>query len=186
MRMLLVLGLIAAKVWGCSCAVSPTGTPPCDIAWRYDAVFTGTVTEITDPGLPTVPLGAAPTRPLAFRQRQVQIKITEALAGLNADQKEIVIETGLGGGDCGYGFQRGFAYIVYASKKPGGGFSTGICTPTRPIEQAAEDLKYFHQLANAPPVSEIRVTALAIRWPACSGGRARDHRWPRRTRIVND
>jgi hypothetical protein len=162
MRMLFVLGLIAAKVWGCSCAVSPTGTPPpCEFAWRFDAVFTGTVTEITDPGLPTAPPDPAKF-PLPFRQRKVQIKITEALAGLNSGEKEIVIETGLGGGDCGYEFQRGLEYIVYASKKPGGSFSTGICTPTRPIEHAAADLKYFHQLANAPPTAEIRVTAYDV------------------------
>ena len=65
------------------------------------------------------------------------------LLGLEPDQKEIVIETGLGGGDCGYDFRRGSDYIVYASKKPGGGLSASICTPTRLVENAAEDLKYF-------------------------------------------
>jgi hypothetical protein len=70
MRMLLVLGLIAAKLWGCSCGGSPTGTPPCDIAWRYDAVFTGTVMDVADPGLQIVPREPA-TRPLAFPQRKV-------------------------------------------------------------------------------------------------------------------
>src|ERR1700731_327184 len=106
MRMLLVLGLLAAKAWGCSCGVSPTGTPPCQYAWLYGAVFTGMVTEITDPG----PSSAS------FPQRSVRIKIIEALAGLDPNQKEIVIETGLGGGDCGYGFHRNRDYIVYASK----------------------------------------------------------------------
>ena len=81
------------------------------------------------------------------------------LTGLDPDLKEIVIETGLGGGDCGYAFRRGFDYIVYASKKPDGGWTTGICTPTRLVEDAAEDLKYFHQLAQAAPTAEVRVTA---------------------------
>jgi hypothetical protein len=117
--------------------------------------------DIADPGRPVVPVGST-TFPLPFPQRKVQIKVTEALVGLSSNQKEIVVETGLGGGDCGYGFQRGLDYIVYASKKPDGSFSTGICTPTRPIENATDDLKYFHQLANASPTSEIRVTALDI------------------------
>jgi hypothetical protein len=102
----------------------------------------------------------------------VQIKITGALARLNSNEKEIVIETGLGGGDCGYGFQRGLEYIVYASKRPDGSLSTGICTPTRLIEQAAEALTYFHQLAKAPATAEIRVTAYDVHgtWIQGSGG----------------
>jgi hypothetical protein len=113
------------------------------------------VTEITDPGLPTVPL----ERPVRFPQRKVRIRITEVLLGLDSGQREIVIETGMGGGDCGYKFQHGRDYIVYASKKPGGAFSTETCSPTRPVENAAEDLKYFHQLADASPTAEIRITA---------------------------
>ena len=154
--------MLAANAWGCTCAGSPTGTPPCQYAWAYTAIFTGTVTGMMDPGPLRVPAGAPAAAPLFFPQRKVRIDITEALTGLDRNQKEIEIETGLGGGDCGYGFQRGLEYIVYASKRPGGGFSTGICSPTRPLEKAAEDLKYFHQLERAPPVAEIRVTALGI------------------------
>src|SRR5260370_42258970 len=123
MRMLFVLGLLAAKTWGCSCAVSPSGNPPCQSAWQYGAVFTGMVTEITDPGPPIEP--PVPS-PLSFPQRKVRIRITAALVGLDPKQREGVIETGMGGGDCGDGFQRGFDYIVEASKKRDGPFSTGI------------------------------------------------------------
>ena len=161
MRILFVLGFLTAKAWGCVCGVSETGTPPCQSAWRYDAVFTGMVTEITDPERPIAP-PRPPTFPLPFLQRKVRIKITEVLVGLDPNQQEVVIETGLGGGDCGYGFRRGMDYIVYASKKPGGGLSTGICSPTRLVESAAEDLKYFQQLAYSSPVAEIRVTAYDV------------------------
>jgi hypothetical protein len=159
--MFFVLGFLAVKAWGCSCSVSLAGTPPCESAWRYDAVFTGVVTEITDPEIRIGPIEPA-TRSSSFPQRKVRIKITEVLVGLEENQKEIVIETGQGGGDCGYSFQRGLEYIIYASKKPGGGFSTGICALTRLVENAAEDLKYFHQLANASPAAEIRVTAYDV------------------------
>jgi hypothetical protein len=161
MRILFALGLLARQAWGCSCVGYPTGNPPCQFAWQYDAVFTGMVTEITDPGLPIAPL----VRP--FPQRKVRIRITEALLGLDPNQREIVIETGLGGGDCGYDFQHGRDYIVYASNEPGGAFSTVVCSPTRPVEKAADDLKYFHQLADASPTAEIRVTAFDAH-----GGRA--------------
>jgi hypothetical protein len=117
------------------------------------------VTEIADPGFPTVQAGRLSDGPLSFPQKKVRIRITEMLRGLEPDQKEIVIETGLGGGDCGYDFRRGMDYIVYASKKPGGALSASICTPTRPVENAGDDLKYFHQLGQASPVAEIRVMA---------------------------
>ena len=63
-----------------------------------------------------------------------------------------------------YNFQCGAEYIVYAYfadafKQSSGRFSTGICSPTRPIDSAGEDLEYFRQLANADPTGEIRVTA---------------------------
>ena len=131
------------------------------------------VTEISDPGFPTVAVrDVPPDSPLAFPQKKVRIRITEMLLGLEPDQKEIVIETGLGGGDCGYDFRRGLDYIVYASKKPGGGLSARICTPTRLVENAAEDLKYFHQLAQASPVAEIRVTAWDVRMAPAADGRS--------------
>ena len=92
------------------------------------------------------------------------------LTGLDPNLKEIVIETGLGGGDCGYDFRRGVDYIVYASKKPDGGWTTGICTPTRLVENAAEELKYFHQLAQAAPTAEVRVTAWDVHGARRTGG----------------
>ena len=171
MRILFVLGFLAARAWGCSCAVSPAGNPPCQSAWQYNAVFTGMVTEISDPGPLTVPLGSSPPGPHSFPQRRVRIRITEALLGLDRDQGEIVIETGAGGGDCGYNFRRGVDYIVYASKTPGGAYSTGICSPTRPVEDAATDLAYLHQLARAAPTAELRVTAWDVHgtWRSLGG-----------------
>lgn len=170
MRMLFIPWILAARVWGCSCAVSPAGNPPCQSAWQYDAVFTGMVTEISDPGPPIAPPGPPADSPLPFPQRKVRIRIAEVLLGLDPNQREIVIETGLGGGDCGYGFRRGLDYIVYASKKPGGAFSTGICSPTRLVEDAAEDLKYFRQLAHSAPTAELRVTAWDVHGARTSSG----------------
>ena len=99
MRMLLVLCILTAPVWGCSCMVSPGGNPPCQSAWQFGAVFTGMVTEISDPGFPTVSPGQRPPdSPVSFPQKKVRIRISEMLTGLDPDLKEIVIETGLGGG----------------------------------------------------------------------------------------
>ncbi len=95
----------------------------------------------------------------AINGRQVTFRIAEPFNGLDPKRQEIVIETGLGGGDCGYPFTRGRDYIVYASKDPNGALSTGICSPTRALVDAAEDLAYFHQLPKAQSTSEVRVLA---------------------------
>jgi hypothetical protein len=148
MRIFIVLSLSAIRAWCCSCAGSPVGNPPCQSAWQYDAVFTGTVESI-----------AAPATALPFPQRQIRLTVAEPFRGIDPGPRDIVIETGLGGGDCGYNFERGRQYIIYASKRPGGALSTGICSPTRPVEDAEEDLKYLRGLPKAPPTAEIRVTA---------------------------
>jgi hypothetical protein len=45
------------------------------------------------------------------------------------DQPEVTIYTGTGGGDCGYDFEEGERYLVYAGKAPNG-YGTNICTRT--------------------------------------------------------
>lgn len=145
MRPTLALALLAARAWACSCGVSPVGNPPCQSAWQSDAVFIGMVLDVSNQ------LNAP---------RRVRFRIAEAFTGLDPKQQEIVIETGSGGGDCGYSFTRGRDYIVYAYRDRTGVLSTGICSPTRPLENAAEDLAYFHQLPQAPPTAEVRVTTI--------------------------
>ena len=43
--------------------------------------------------------------------------MTEAFTVLDAPPRELQIETGLGGGDCGYSFERDIEYIVYVYKQ---------------------------------------------------------------------
>lgn len=53
-------------------------------------------------------------------------------------QSAITVTTGAGGGDCGYGFEEGKEYLVYAYGT--GPLSTGICGRTQPIMDAYVDL----------------------------------------------
>jgi hypothetical protein len=52
---------------------------------------------------------------------------------------ELKVETGRGDGDCGYPFEVGKSYLVYAHKD-GEVLRTNICTRTRPMDIAEEDL----------------------------------------------
>ena len=53
---------------------------------------------------------------------------------------------------CGYGFKPGERYLVYANRK-GTELVTGICSRTRPLADATEDLEFFQSFqrpANEP------------------------------------
>ncbi len=85
------------------------------------------------------------------------MQVGEVLNGVPAGQKEIEIVTGQGGGDCGYRFEQGVDYAVYAYTDTEGRLATGICSGTRILSQAAEDLRYFHAMAAAPAAGELHV-----------------------------
>ena len=101
----------------------------------------------------------SPNRPFSSSKRVVRIQIAEVLTGVDPGQKEIEILTGRGGGDCGYSFQSGVDYIIYAYKNSEGRLETGICSRTRPLTQAAEDLAYLRAVPQVPPTADVRVSA---------------------------
>lgn len=92
------------------------------------------------------------------------MQVREVLNGVGPGQQEVEIATGLGGGDCGFAFQVGADYVVYAYRNSEGRLETGICSRTRLLSQAAEDVEYIRSMANAPalarfvsaPLSETR------------------------------
>jgi len=172
MRVLVLIAMFLTplpSVWACSCV--PGSVPPCQAAWDHTAVFTGTVIDIADPAPPPQPQIAVPNPtskrmyydspsrpPLSTQKRVVRIQIVEVLTGVDPGQKEIEIVTGMGGGDCGYAFQSGVDYIIYAYKNSEGRLETGICSRTRPLTQAPEDLAYLRALPQLPPTADVRVS----------------------------
>lgn len=55
--------------------------------------------------------------------------------------KEITISTGLGGAACGYPFEIGKSYLIYAYGSIKSKLSTGICSRTTILSNATKDLK---------------------------------------------
>ncbi len=73
----------------------------------------------------------------------------------------VTVYTGRGGGDCGYPFEGGHSYLVYAHYvDPGEVFSTNICSRTRPIESAGEDVAALGA-GRVPPPAALNPTALS-------------------------
>ncbi|HEX8637455.1 MAG TPA: hypothetical protein VF692_05285 [Pyrinomonadaceae bacterium] len=147
-------------VEACSCM---SAGPPCESFWNTDVVFSGRVTEI----------GAAPERPVfksgdkylaAFPMRAVRFAVDESFRGTT--EKSVEIQTGMGGGDCGFRFEIGQSYLVYAYRnKETGTLGTGICTRTQVLSQATEDLEYFRGLKDAKAGGTVygKVTKYLVR-----------------------
>jgi hypothetical protein len=125
----LLLAPLADRAAACSCMSSG---PPCQAAWTADVVFAGKVRAIDpvqdNPGL-------SPLR--------VTFDVERGF--INAPPAVAEVTTGAGGGDCGYRFVVGKRYLVYARRSPSG-LTAGICSRTRPIEAAGEDIKYLSSI----------------------------------------
>jgi hypothetical protein len=77
------------------------------------------------------------------------------------------IYTGVGDADCGFRFEIGARYLVYAYENEGR-LTTDICTRTRKIKDARDDLEYFGQLPNMAPGANIFGIVLGQRPPGKS------------------
>ena len=111
----------------CSCAEP---APVEDELARSKAVFHGEVMEIKEVGY----------------MKKVLFDVNEIWKG--TDESQIIIQTGLGGGDCGIDFQVGEEYLVYARDSSMYGdeyLSTGICDRTTSALTSNEDFEVLGQ-----------------------------------------
>lgn len=143
--------LAAGAAFGCSCAV--TGAGVCQVYWNTPAVFSGRVVQIDR--LPQ-------DDTTGFMSVRVRFAVIDAYRSVTGETAEVL--TGSGGGDCGYDFKVNESYLVYAWSG-GGTLFTGICSPTKLLAQAGEDLSYIRGLAEAKPGGSIygRVTQHLVR-----------------------
>lgn len=143
---LLLFGLGWTRARACSCIVAPG----CGSLAHASSMVLGTVESVR--------VVDQRSSPEAFpgRRRVFSVKVVEDFRGLSKPGDEIEVETGLGGGDCGYGFRLGERYLidVYAHD---GRLSTGICSKTAPEAAAGLILR------------ELRAETSRARLPDLSG-----------------
>ncbi|WP_239696788.1 hypothetical protein [Paenibacillus oryzisoli] len=118
----------AANAYACSCAMPQTVEAQFN---RSEAVFAGRVLDVNE-------------------QRNVNGSMTKAARfevsriWKGASQSQFIIHTGSGGGDCGFNFEKGKEYLVYAGRSSMYGdkelLVTIICDRTAALDQAHEDL----------------------------------------------
>ncbi|HSE30412.1 MAG TPA: carboxypeptidase regulatory-like domain-containing protein, partial [Pyrinomonadaceae bacterium] len=131
--------------YACQCVFG--GSVVCEDFWKARAVFVGTVIESK-----TVILKQDNYE---RHQRLVRLSIDEAFTGVEGPQVEIL--TGLGDSDCGFGFRTTQQYLVYAYETKDGQLKTSICTRTKQISKATEDLAYARGLTKAKPGGKLTV-----------------------------
>ena len=125
-----------ARLAACSCI---GGIPACQATWQAHAVFVGEVLEIGD----APPADRSDSGSLY--RRQVSVRVIESFRG--GLEPSVKVFTGSGGGDCGYAFASQQAYLIYAHRLPNGRLTTGICSRTRPVGEAVDDLAYLRGAA---------------------------------------
>jgi hypothetical protein len=113
----------ATCVFACSC-VPPQA--PQEEAARADAVFSGKVTQQT-PGTSLLEGGES---------LKVAFEVGQVWKG-NVPQ-QILLATSGSSASCGYTFENGKEYVVYANTVEGQ-LSVSLCSRTRPVAEAQED-----------------------------------------------
>ncbi|WP_342542674.1 hypothetical protein MHH33_00870 [Paenisporosarcina sp. FSL H8-0542] len=122
------LSIVPTTSYACSCAQPPSVE---DELERSQAVFSGKVLEVK-----------VQKNFKGYVKKRVLIEVAETWKGVSESQ--VIITTGSGGGDCGYEFQVGQEYLVYATESTMYGdkaeLVTVICDRTTELSAAQEDL----------------------------------------------
>ena len=128
-----------------SCPMSEQG-PPCQEYWRTDAVFIGVANRVVN-----IP-NDNPLIAQRYLKSTAFFTIEEAFKGVAGTV--IVFDSNA----CGYIFQEGERYLVYAHRNSHQNNELEVIigrTRTRPISEAVDDLKYIRGLSSAEPGSRI-------------------------------
>jgi Tissue inhibitor of metalloproteinase len=134
------LTITSSVAQACSCLTPGT---PCESYGTADAVFVGTVVSVQDPQ------SSKSGDVNAWRhQRVFKFSVEQSYLGVKGTEVEIL--TASDGTACGYDFRIGERYLVYAHSY-GNRLSTSICTRTRSLTSASEDLAFLGNLSSAAP-----------------------------------
>jgi Carboxypeptidase regulatory-like domain len=128
------------------------GRPPCQAYWASDAVFVGEVKDIE------IAMEKTSDGKELRGNVRVIFSVTEAFRGVSSTE----IKVSTSNSECGFRFETGGLYFVYASidRNGSGGLTTSSCTRTQEYSESSPDLIYARSLTKAAPGAAIfgRVT----------------------------
>lgn len=140
---------MSVPAFGCTCVSPPPDAKTAhDFAkWytdRSDAVFEGSVKRIElKSALMDAKVGGLVPANLEDQEfiNRVTFDLSHSYKGVV--QKDVELTTGVGGGDCGFDFESGKQYLVFAFADTSGHLSTGICSGTGLLEDSQSELSYL-------------------------------------------
>ena len=115
----------------CSCAPPP---PPAESLAAADAVLLGEVAKVEQ----TADAGSA-------GRLDVVVEVERWFKGEGGARAEMI--TAASTAACGFPFEEGRRYLIYATETEDGALQVSLCSRSRPAEQATEDLE---ELSGAP------------------------------------
>ena len=118
-------GLDASAAQACSCVVPP---PPAEAREAAASVFEGRVQTVA-----------------ADEEGVLQVSLEVVRTWKGADAERVEVRTRSGEAACGYTLEPGHSYLIYTETREGdeGGEWVSLCSRTRPIEEADEDVAAF-------------------------------------------
>ena len=139
---LLSLSIGPSTSYACDCVKPPSVE---DELERSQAVFSGKVLEVNEMNK-------------GYMKKRVLLEVVETWKGVSESQ--VIITTGSGGGDCGYDFQVGEEYLVYANPSSMYGeqeeLVSIICDRTTELSTAQEDLAVLGE--GKAPTKQVDLT----------------------------
>jgi len=132
----------------CSCMESPSAMAAYNAS---NVVITGRVSNIRN-----IYAQGSPTTPLRLR---VTIQVYRTLKGGFSGHRRYIY-TAPHSAMCGYPFEVGRAYLIYAYRNTEGGpprLSTNLCSRTKPLSEAGPDLT---EIAGSPHEAELMMSPL--------------------------
>jgi hypothetical protein len=136
---LLAVLCAGATAWACSCLPYPDDPREAvQRAWdQSDAVLSGTVSAQRPISAADAPSGIEVTLDVARRWK-------------GPDGTQMKIRTSDSSASCGYSFETGAQYLVFASRdSENGQYSTGLCSLTRPLADARALVRVLDERAEA-------------------------------------
>jgi hypothetical protein len=133
LTLVILFSTISERAVACTCRGAEE--PPCVAYQKADAVFVGFVVDITE----------APLSPgNDFKELFVHFSVERRLKGVSEEDLKVATITGT---DCDIGFKVGEQYLVFAYRESQHNrLTTGICTRTKQLSRAEEDLAYVREI----------------------------------------
>ena len=129
----------------CSCAIVGSKQERTKQALSYsEAVFSGEVVDFEKSPPPTTMMEGTMWTIMGGGGATATLRVSEVWKG--PKQQTVQVTTGADSGmGCGYPFEEGQEYLVYAGK----GMSVDLCSETNPLSKAGADLALLRKLRNS-------------------------------------